>query len=137
MLYLLRFKGDNLFIQNNGVASAKQKEPQMETVTKTDKTVAIEILKQLGGNKFLVMTGAKNLTCDNNSMGFMLSSRITKNKSSFVKITLNVMDTYDIEFKSIRNFEVKEISKIEGVYNDQLVAIFEKETGLATSLGGR
>lgn len=104
------------------------------TMTKTDKTVAIEILKQLGGNKFIAMTGAKNLTCDNNSMGFQLSSRLTKNKSSFCKITLTVMDTYDVEFKSIRNFEVKEISSFEGIYNDQLVSVFERETGLATKL---
>lgn len=108
----------------------------MET-TQNDKAVAIEILKQLGGNKFLVMTGAKNLTCDKNSMGFMLSSRMTKNKASFVKITLDVMDTYTVEFKSIRNFEVKEISKHEGIYNDMLVNLFESETGLRTSLGSR
>ncbi len=102
--------------------------------TMNEKAVAIEILKQLGGNKFLMMTGAKNLTCDNNSMGFRLSSRMTKNKCSFVKITLNVMDTYDVEFKSIRNFEVKEIEKVEGVYNDMLVSVFESRTGLRVSL---
>jgi hypothetical protein len=80
------------------------------------------------------MTGAKNFTCDNNSLGFMLSSRMTKNKSSFVKITLTVWDTYTVEFKSIRNFEVKDIETIENVYNDNLVSILNPGQDFRTSL---
>jgi hypothetical protein len=104
----------------------------MENV-RTDKTIAIEILKQLGGNRFIAMTGAKNFTCDNNSMGFQISNR-NKLKARFVKISLNVMDTYDIQFKTIKKNEVITLDKISGIYNDQLQEIFTDRTGLQTHL---
>ena len=49
--------------------------------------VAETILKTLGGNKFRMMTGAKNLAGDENS----LSMRIGRNSSNsnYLKITLN------------------------------------------------
>ena len=102
--------------------------------TITDKTVAIEILKQLGGNKFIAMTGARNFTCDNNGMGFMLPGTMTKNHINWVSIKLNCMDTYDIEFKNLRAGKIKVIDEISGIYNDILVSVFEDRTGLRTSL---
>jgi hypothetical protein len=38
----------------------------------TNKEVANIILQQLGGRKFIAMTGAKNFGCDNNMLGFSL-----------------------------------------------------------------
>src|SRR3990167_5993150 len=102
--------------------------------TKTDKTVACEILKQLGGHRFIAMTGAKNFTCDDNSMGFMLSGTMTKDRINFVKITLNCMDTYDLEFKNIRASVIKDICSFEGAYNDMLRNIVSDRTGLALSM---
>ena len=63
----------------------------------TDMTVAKTILEQLGGNKFRVMTGAKNFGARDNS----LSMRIGRNSSNtnYLKITLNSMDTYDKKFR--------------------------------------
>ena len=102
--------------------------------TITDKTVAIEILKHLGGNKFIAMTGARNFTCDNNGMGFMLPGTLTKNHINWVNIRLNCMDTYDMEFKNLRSGKIKIISTIEGVYNDMLQSIIEDRTGLCLNI---
>ena len=102
--------------------------------TITDKTIATEIFNQLGGKSFIAMTGARNFCCDSNSLGFMLSSTMTKDRINFIKITLNVMDTYDIEFKNLRAGVIKEVSHIEGVYNDMLKSIIEDKTGLRLSL---
>ena len=58
-------------------------------------SIAKTILEQLGGNKFVVMTGAKNFV----DCGDALSMRIGRNKTSsnYLKITLNSMDTYDMK----------------------------------------
>jgi len=102
--------------------------------TKTDKSVAVEILRQLGGNKFIAMTGAKNFHCDNKSMGFKLPGTMTKNRINHVFITLNCMDTYDIKFISIWGTKIKTVSTFEGAYNDMLKDIISSRTGLILSL---
>jgi len=100
----------------------------------TDKTIAVEIFKQLGGNRFKAMTGARNFYCDNNSMGFKLPGTMTKNRINFVKITLNSMDTYDIEFKSLWGDKLKTVDTCNGIYDDMLQDIISDRTGLALSL---
>ena len=95
--------------------------------------VAETILKTLGGNKFRLMTGAKNLAGDENS----LSMRIGRNSSNsnYLKITLNSMDLYDMKFcKLTRKFEEKSVTEYSDVYNDMLTEVFEKHTGMYTKL---
>ena len=96
-------------------------------------TVAKTILEQLGGNKFCMMTGAKNLAGDENS----LSMRIGRNSSNsnYLKITLNSMDTYDMEFaKLTRMGEKKSVTEYNNIYNDMLTDTFTAHTGMHTSL---
>jgi hypothetical protein len=95
--------------------------------------VAKTILEQLGGTKFCVMTGAKNLAGDENS----LSMRIGRNSSNsnYLKITLNSMDTYDMKFcKLTRKFEEKSVTEYNNLYNDNLQVQFTAHTGMYTSL---
>ena len=95
--------------------------------------VAETILKTLGGNKFRMMTGAKNLAGDENS----LSMRIGRNSSNsnYLKITLNSMDLYDMEFAKVsRMGEKKSVTEYSDVYNDMLTEVFEKHTGMYTKL---
>jgi hypothetical protein len=103
------------------------------SIVETDMTIAKEILRQLGGNKFIVMTGAKNLAGGDNYLSF----KIGKNKTScnYVKIKLNGKDLYDVEFGRIRGHEYKVLKTYNDVYNDQLRDIFTEYTGLYTSLG--
>ena len=96
-------------------------------------SVAKEILETLGGNKFRVMTGAKNF------MGFSegLVMKIGRNSSNsnYLKITLNSMDLYDMEFAKVsRMGEKKSVTEYNNVYNDSMVEVFEKHTGMYTKL---
>ena len=96
------------------------------------KSQASELLKQLGGNKFISMTGAKNLTFS----GLGLVMQIGKNSKgvTHVRFKLSSKDLYDIDFLSIRGSNVKTKSKEKGVYVDQLGKVFKKNTGLKTGL---
>ena len=93
-----------------------------------------EVLRQLGGNKFIAMTGAKNFVKDD--INQMISFKIMRNAKgvSHVRITLNAMDTYDMEFLSIRAGKIKVKSKFDGAYNDMLQSVFTEHTGLYTYL---
>lgn len=100
-----------------------------------DKTVAVEILKQLGGNRFIIMTGASNFGSMDNGLVFKLPSFRSRLGINYVKIVLNAMDTHDVTFYKVRGLKMTQISSFEGIYNDNLVMLFEGETGLRTSLG--
>ena len=95
--------------------------------------VAETILEHLGGNKFCVMTGAKNLGGTEDS----LSMRIGRNKTSsnYLKITLNMMDLYDVRFSRVTKLgSERSVTEYNNVYNDSLVEVFEKHTGMYTKL---
>lgn len=93
-------------------------------------TTASNILHQLGGNRFIAMTGA---TCfsDNNKLIVKFKGSQSAN---LMHITLNSMDTYDVEIMKFRGLNIKTIKKVEGAYSDMLRPIFEQTTGLRTSL---
>jgi len=100
--------------------------------TKTDLTVAKTILHQLGGNRFIAMTGAKNFIGSNNSMSFKIGRN--SSKTNYIRISLNVMDLYKMEFLNIRSGKMKTVEEFENVYSDALQAIFTSVTGLNTRL---
>ena len=96
-------------------------------------SVAKTILSQLGGNKFRMMTGAKNFL----DHGDALSMKIGRNSSNsnYLKITLNMMDLYDVHFSKVSKMgEEKSVKEYNNVYNDMLVEIFESHTGMYTKL---
>ena len=105
------------------------KESVDEGMTKQQADVT---LKQLGANKFIAMTGAKQFSFGKQGLGF----RIGKNSKSinYVRVDLKSNDLYDMEFIRIRGSKIKVVKKVTGVYNDQLQKIFTKHTGLYTSL---
>ncbi len=93
--------------------------------------IAEEILRQLGGNKFIAMTGAKNLAGGKD----YLSLQIGKNSGGYggVKIILTANDDYTIEFYKVKN-KIVSHDTVDGVYAEDLQAIFEDKTGLRTRL---
>ena len=98
-----------------------------------DMRVAEEILRQLGGNRFRVMTGAKNMVSTENG----IRMRIGRNKTNanYMEVVLNSMDLYDITFAKVtRMGEMKSVRTYDNVYNDMLVSLFESHTGMYTSL---
>lgn len=99
--------------------------------------IANEIIRQMGGNKLVAMTGAKNFVAIENGVQF----KIGKNSKSinFVKITLNSMDLYDVEYSRVAKkrgtYEYVNTVKASesGIYNDMLKESFERNTGMYTS----
>lgn len=102
----------------------------------TNREVAATILQQLGGNRFVAMTGAKNFVAVEQGLFFALP-RYTGVKINRVKVTLTPADTYEVEFFASRGTTMKSIAKVADVFCDTLAATFEDATGLATSLNGR
>ena len=97
----------------------------------TDYSVAKIILEQLGGQgKLVVMTGAYNFIGFPNGLSFKLKSR----KANYVKITLNAMDLYDVQFQKLFGMKSKVVAEYDNLYFDQLIPIVEKETGMYLKL---
>jgi hypothetical protein len=96
--------------------------------------IAEIILDQLGGNKFIRMTGARNLVGDTNSLSFKLPSNFAMNNINYIQVRLNSLDLYDIDFCSIKDKNYKCLKSISGIYCDQLQEIFTSYTGLQTKL---
>ncbi|OYW56805.1 MAG: hypothetical protein B7Y80_01600 [Hyphomicrobium sp. 32-62-53] len=99
-------------------------------------TVAKIILAQLGGNRFIAMTGARNFVGHPAALSFKLPRGLAGNKASHVKITLDANDTYTIDFLAwnARKLEMRTISSTPGAYADDLQRVFTLETGLDTRL---
>lgn len=102
--------------------------------------VAQIILSQLGGNRFVAMTGAKSFASGrfpngNEGLSFKLPRNHSKAKACI--ITLNGLDLYDMEFLGQRNapsYEVFPVNNYANLGAEQLAEIFTNETGLYTSL---
>lgn len=107
-------------------------------------TVANTILEQLGGNKFIAMTGAKNFLADGNTLRMTLPKNMSK--ANRLYITLEADDTYTMHFFKFtagrlnkKTFEftedkVVEVRTINGVYFDMLQDLFTEVTGMYTHL---
>ena len=111
----------------------------------TDKAVATEILRQLGGNVFIRMTGAK----DFGTNGDNLTMTLPRNNSGAnrLEITLDyATDTYNMRFfkyskarislntGAFSPVKIKEIRSFSEVYCDQLQDIFTDVTGFDTHM---
>lgn len=103
--------------------------------------MADEVLRQLGGRRFIVMTGAKNFLHDGTQMWFYLPAKpgYTLNNINKVVIRLDADDTYTVSFVRARllrrRLEETLIAHMHGVYADQLQGVFTQHTGLQTQLG--
>lgn len=102
-----------------------------------DLGIANTILAQLGGRRFISMTGARNFVGGVNYLMFSLPAGLAKDSINKVRITLDWTDTYIFEaLKVSRGPELKfeTIEKLEYVYADDLEDIFTRVTGLDTHL---
>jgi hypothetical protein len=93
------------------------------------------LLRQLGGNKFKVMTGAKNFVYSKADRS--LSFKIGRNSKRVngVRITLDASDTYTMEFMWNTVKKQTTRAKVSGVYAEDLQRVFTEHTGMYTSLG--
>ena len=99
-------------------------------------SAALIILQQLGGGRFITMTGANSLTGSPNALSFKLpgGGGFTRQGINFVRITLDASDTYDVTFGRLRAGKLKLIAEHSFIYCDQLRSLFTSETGLQVSL---
>lgn len=96
---------------------------------------AHELLQQLGGNKFLAMTGAKDFLKDESARSLQFGlKRAAKDGINKVRIILDSSDLYTIEFWKVRGVKVVKVRERAGVFGDMLAQVFEHNTGLYTSL---
>lgn len=105
------------------------------------------ILSQLGGGRFVAMTGSKNFTW--NEKTSTLSMKLSKNasKANYLEIHYNYgMDWYKMSFikmtggklnkKTFEYIPLKKdiVKEYDGVYCDMLEELFTEVTGMYTSL---
>ena len=99
---------------------------------KMDRKKAAIILKQIGGNRFIAMTGAKGFAFSDKYMSF----KIGRNSKgiNFVRIGHNAKDLYDMEFGFVSTKGIKVKKKVKDVYADMLGQMFKKHTGMNVRL---
>jgi len=92
-------------------------------------------IDQLGGHRFIMMTGAKNFIFDHkkNALTFSIG-RGAKGGVNFVQVRLNGLDLYDLSFYRKWGTNFRLISQENDLYFDQLQPIFTENTGFYTSL---
>lgn len=94
------------------------------------------ILRQLGGNRFIAMTGAKDFVSNGDALRFSLPRGFACNKADRVVISLTADDLYRVEFFkwNARKLESRPVSSHDGIYCDMLRRVFTAETGLDCTL---
>lgn len=98
--------------------------------------VVQETLRQLGGQMFAVMTGAKGFTRSGNSLLFSLPGGAFSRGINKFRVELAASDTYTLTAYRLRRrgLEVEVLAEESGVYNENLRSTFERMTGLRVSL---
>jgi uncharacterized short protein YbdD (DUF466 family) len=110
------------------------------TFAEDAREVAQEILRQLGGGRFMAMVGGKNAFHGTFGGKAGLQFDIGKGADGGVNRVIVKLDrgtdTYDMEFWRIgnRGMNVKKVSEASGVYADDLQRIFTSRTKFYTSL---
>ena len=100
--------------------------------------IATTILNQLGGRRFVMMTGAKDFIITKNELSFKIGRNC--NSINRVLIALDPSDTYTIKFcrdrlsKKTWEFSRKVVNEISDVYCDMLQPVFTQYTGLDTRM---
>lgn len=106
------------------------------------------ILEQLGGHKFIVMTGSKNFVADGKTLRMTLAKNASR--ANRLYITLGSDDLYTMHFFKYtaggwrinhkagtvteKKEKIEEVKTFHGVYCDQLQELFTEVTKLYTRL---
>ena len=102
-----------------------------------DLSVAEEILRQLGGQGFLKMTGARRPAGDARSLKIKLPARFAKDRINLVHVTLDPTDTYTMRFGELGPAPLhryREVAVVGDVHGEDLQRVFTEHTGLDTRL---
>jgi hypothetical protein len=104
-----------------------------------DVEIAKTIISQMGGSRVKTMAGARTFVAvpegDSGGLGgvtFSFPNRI-RSRGNAVKIVLMPDDTYTVTFYN----GMKEVKSYDGVYNDSLIDVFERQTGVYLTINPR
>ena len=97
--------------------------------------IAETILAQLGGARFVAMTGASNMLHGEKHLQCKLG-RGALNGITHLTVALRDDDSYDVTFHRVakRGLDVREISRHEMVFADSLRTLVESVTGFYLNL---
>lgn len=99
------------------------------------KVVGDTILAQLGGNKFLTMTGAHSLTHGERELQMHVPR---KSGRRIFRVELAGDDTYRVRlYRMKRGLELENVGAQDDVTAEMLPFVFERMTGLRTGIGQR
>ena len=129
----MRYDGNDYKVTPQGKKYFKGTLQLEEKLTEGGKEIAKTILQQLGGNKFIAMTGAKNLGFTDKG----IQMKIGRNAKGVTHVIIDLdrgKDLYNIEFVKVRGMKRTTVKKLKGIYADQLKKIFTQYTGLRVSL---
>ena len=102
---------------------------------KTANQIAKTIMEQMGGRRGMMMIGAKNLKSLPRGLAFSWPNR-QRSRGNYVEITLTGRDDYDMEFSNWAMSKGKKpVKKFRGIYAEDLVPTFEKQTGWRLRMG--
>lgn len=122
---------------DNAVMNGLTRKSTTQNKIVMDNQVAKIILQQIGGRRFVAMTGSHDFI----NLGNGLRMSLSRNKTSANRLEIiydGGADLYDLRFyrqsMNHKTFEVttRDIKKIDGVYCDMLEDIFIDVTGLYT-----
>ena len=130
--------GPNLMKKIKKISKDKEKKKILKSKKegvneRLNQSQAKTLLRQLGGNKFIMMTGAKQMSIGKNG----LTMKIGRNSKSITHVAIDLdrgKDLYTMKFIRVRKGIPKVVKQYDSVYADNLNNIFEKETGLYTRL---
>ncbi len=108
----------------------------MERTRKEKMAIANTILQQLGGHKFVVMTGAKDILALDSGLRFRLpgGGGFCKHGINLVRVELEPNDLYSMAFFKCSKRGNEKIAGYSCIYNEDLRRTFTAETGLDTHL---
>jgi len=90
--------------------------------------IARTILQQMGGmGRIVAMTGATFASVENGVRIYFKNRQ--PSRGNIVQVVLAADDTYTVTFYNRRAGTTKVVREVEDVYCDQLIDLFERQTG--------
>ena len=96
-------------------------------------TTAQTIINQLGGNRLVAMTGARQFVNTGSGVNFRVG-RGARNSINLISISLNGFDLYDVQFLRTRGVAMTTVGEFENVFAGNLRSLFTSETGFALTI---
>ncbi len=101
----------------------------MTRTSEERRAIANVIIRQLGG-RLTAMLGAYNIDATETGLKFRFKTRAS-NGSNCCVVDLEPSDVYTVKFVSVRGTSVKDKGTFTDIYAEDLITLFERETGLA------